>query len=105
MTKVGAKAPDFTAPACLKGRAGVETRGRFILDHEGVIHVCEVLAPPFGGNVSETIRQIQAFQYMRSSKGTEATPSGWRPGKLTLVPDLDPVGRVWDVWKTPVESE
>lgn len=80
--------------------AGVEARGRFIIDPDGVIQGFEVLTPPVGRNVAETIRQIQAFQLVRTSKGTEATPSGWRPGKMTLKPGPDLVGRVWEVWKT-----
>jgi len=53
----------------------------------------------------ESIRQIQAFQHVRDSKGTEATPSGWRPGKLTLKPGPDLVGRVWEDWKTYMAFE
>ena len=80
--------------------AGVLTRGRFLIDPDGVIQGYEVLTPPVGRNVSETIRQIQAFQLVRASKGTEATPSGWKPGKMTLNPGPDRVGKVWEVWKT-----
>jgi len=80
--------------------AGVETRGRFIIDPDGVVQGYEVLTPPVGRNVTESIRQIQAFQLVRESKGTEATPSGWRPGKMTLKPGPDLVGKVWEVWKT-----
>jgi alkyl hydroperoxide reductase subunit AhpC len=80
--------------------AGVENRGRFIIDPDGIIQAYEVLTPPVGRNVAETIRQIQAYQHVRQSKGTEATPSGWKPGKLTLKPGPDLVGRVWEVWKT-----
>ena len=80
--------------------AGVEMRGRFIIDPEGVIQGYEVLTPAVGRNVSETIRQVQAFQLVRDSKGTEATPSGWRPGKITLKPGPNLVGKVWEVWKT-----
>jgi len=80
--------------------AGVENRGRFLIDPDGVIQGYEVLTPPVGRNVSETFRQIQAFQLVRESKGTEATPSGWKPGKKTLKPGPDLVGRVWEVWKT-----
>jgi len=80
--------------------AGVETRGRFLIDPDGVIQGYEVLTPPVGRNVSETLRQIQAFQLVRKSKGTEATPSGWKPGKKTLKPGPDLVGKVWEVWKT-----
>ena len=58
--------------------AGVETRGRFLIDPDGIVQGYEVLTPPVGRNVNETIRQIQAFQLIRETKGTEATPSGWR---------------------------
>ena len=66
--------------------AGVETRGRFLIDPEGIIQGYEVLTPPVGRNVFESIRQVQAFQLVRESKGAEATPSGWKPGKKTLKP-------------------
>lgn len=79
--------------------AGIETRGRFIIDPEGNVQGFEVLTPPVGRNVSETIRQVQAFQHVRASKGVEATPSGWKPGKKTLKPGPDLVGNVWKEWK------
>jgi peroxiredoxin (alkyl hydroperoxide reductase subunit C) len=53
-----------------------------------------------GRNVAESIRQIQAFQLVRESKGTQATPSGWRPGKPTLKPGVDLVGKVRKEWNT-----
>ncbi len=80
--------------------AGVENRGRFLIDPDGVIQAYEVLTPPVGRNVAETLRQIQAFQHVRETKGAEATPSGWKPGKITLKPGPDLVGKVWEVWKT-----
>ncbi len=79
---------------------GVDTRGRFIIDPDGVIQAFEVLTPPVGRNVSEALRQIQAFQHIRNTEGAEATPSGWRPGKTTLKPGPDLVGKVYEVWKT-----
>lgn len=79
--------------------SGVETRGRFIIDPDGNIQGFEVLTPPVGRNVSETIRQIKAFQHVRQSGGTEATPSGWKPGKKTLKPAPGLVGNVWKEWK------
>ncbi len=80
--------------------AGVEARGRFLIDPDGAIQGYEVLTPPVGRNVMETIRQIQAFQLIRKTKGAEATPSGWRPGKKTLKPGIDLVGKVWQEWDT-----
>jgi peroxiredoxin (alkyl hydroperoxide reductase subunit C) len=78
--------------------AGVDVRGRFLIDPDGVVQGFEVLTPPVGRNVSETLRQIQAFQVVRNSKGAEATPSGWRPGKDTLKPGPELVGKVWESW-------
>ena len=77
--------------------AGVNTRGRFIIDPDGVIQAMEVMTPPVGRNVSELIRQVKAFQHVR--KTGEATPSGWQPGKPTLKPSPDLAGNVWKVWK------
>jgi len=78
----------------------VEARGRFIIDPDGIIQGFEVLTPPVGRNINESIRQIQAFQHVRKTKGAETTPSGWNPGKPTLKPGPDLVGKVWEVWKT-----
>jgi alkyl hydroperoxide reductase subunit AhpC len=78
--------------------SGVEMRGRFIIDPDGVVQGYEILTPPVGRNVAETIRQIKAFQLVRDSKGTEATPSGWQPGKKTLKPNPSLVGNVWKEW-------
>ena len=80
--------------------SGVDVRGRFIIDPDGIIQAIEILIPPVGRNVSELLRQIQAFQLVRKTKGAEATPSGWQPGRPTLKPGPDLVGKVWEVWKT-----
>ena len=83
---------------------GIELRGRFIIDPDGVVQGMEVLTPPVGRRMAETIRQVQAFQHVRASKGTEATPAGWMPGELTLKPGPDLVGNVWKVWKPEMEK-
>ncbi len=77
--------------------SGVDIRGRFIIDPDGIIQAMEVLSPPVGRNVSEFIRQVKAFQHVRATG--EATPSGWQPGKVTLTPGPDLAGNVWKVWK------
>jgi peroxiredoxin (alkyl hydroperoxide reductase subunit C) len=80
--------------------AGVNIRGRFLIDPDGVIQAMEVLTPSVGRHVGETIRQVKAFQHVRATD--EATPSGWQPGKPTLKPGPDLVGRVWEVWKPEI---
>ena len=78
-------------------KAGVNIRGRFIIDPDGNIQAMEILAPPVGRSVAELIRQVRAFQHVRATG--EATPAGWQPGKATLKPGPDLVGKVWKVWK------
>jgi alkyl hydroperoxide reductase subunit AhpC len=77
--------------------AGVNIRGRFLIDPDGIVQAMEVLTPSVGRNVSELTRQVQAFKHVRETG--EATPSGWTPGKATLKPGPDLVGKVWEVWK------
>ena len=77
---------------------GVDVRGRFLIDPDGNVQAFEVLSPPVGRNVSETLRQIQGFQLVRETSGAQVTPSGWAPGKPTLNPGPDLVGRVWENW-------
>ena len=79
--------------------AGVNVRGRFIIDPDGVIQAMEIMTPPVGRNFAETVRQVQAYQLVRESKGAEATPAEWQPGKPTLKVGPDLVGKVWKVWK------
>jgi peroxiredoxin (alkyl hydroperoxide reductase subunit C) len=79
--------------------AGVDVRGRFLIDPDGVVQAIEILTPPVGRNENELLRQIQAFQTVREAKGAEACPAGWTPGQPTLKPKPDLVGRVWEVWK------
>jgi peroxiredoxin (alkyl hydroperoxide reductase subunit C) len=78
---------------------GVNIRGRFLIDPDGVIQAMEVMTPPVGRKIDETIRQVHAFQHVRATKGTEACPAGWEPGDPTLKPGPDLVGKVWKVWQ------
>ena len=78
--------------------AGVDVRGRFLIDPDGVIQSMEVLTPPVGRNVTEALRQIQAYQLVRNTKGAEVTPSGWQPGGRTLKPGIDLVAKIADHW-------
>ena len=77
--------------------AGVDIRGRFIIDPDFVLRAMEVLTPEVGRNVQELIRQVKAFQHVRATG--EVTPSGWQPGKPTLTPGPALVGKVWKTWK------
>jgi alkyl hydroperoxide reductase subunit AhpC len=77
--------------------AGVDIRGRFIIDPDGIIRAMEVLTPEVGRNPEELLRQVKAFQHVRATG--EVTPSGWQPGQKTLTPGPALVGKVWQEWK------
>jgi peroxiredoxin (alkyl hydroperoxide reductase subunit C) len=77
--------------------SGVDIRGRFLIDPDFIIRAMEVLTPEVGRNVNELLRQIKAFQHV--VKTGEVTPSEWQPGKKTLKPRPELVGKVWMEWK------
>jgi alkyl hydroperoxide reductase subunit AhpC len=81
--------------------AGVDIRGRFIIDPDFVIQAAEILTPTVGRSFAETIRQLKAFQHVRTTG--EVTPAGWQPGQPTLTPGPDLVGKVWQVWQPKKE--
>ena len=56
--------------------SGLNKRGRFIIDPDGIIQGVEVLAGPIGRNVDELLRQIQAMQAVRANPG-KAAPAEW----------------------------
>ena len=45
--------------------AGVDIRGRFIIDPDFVIQAMEVLTPEVGRNPAELMRQVKAYQHVR----------------------------------------
>ena len=77
--------------------AGVDIRGRFIIDPDFVIRAMEVLTAEVGRSPDELVRQVRAFQHVRATG--EVTPSGWQPGQVALKPGPALVGRVWQTWK------
>jgi alkyl hydroperoxide reductase subunit AhpC len=77
--------------------AGVNIRGRFVIDPDFIVKGMEVLTADVGRNPDELVRQVKAFQHVRATG--EVTPSGWQPGQTTLSPGPSLVGKVWQVWK------
>ena len=77
--------------------AGVNIRGRFLIDPDQKILGMEILTPEVGRSVKELFRQIKAFQHVRETG--EVMPAGWEPGQKTLKPGPDLVGKVWKEWK------
>lgn len=65
---------------------GVALRGLFIIDKEGIIQHATINNLAFGRNVDETLRVLQAIQYVQAHPD-EVCPAGWKPGDKTMNPD------------------
>ncbi len=72
--------------------AGVETRGRFIIDPDGIVKGYEVLNPTVGRNLAETFRQLKAFQFVKETG--KVTPAGWKPGEEGIEPSIENAGKI-----------
>lgn len=65
---------------------GVALRGLFIIDKEGVVQHSTINNLGFGRSVDETLRVLQAIQYIQANPD-EVCPAGWTPGEKTMKPD------------------
>ncbi len=72
---------------------GLSLRGTFIIDPDGVLKTYEMNDNSIGRSSAELIRKIQAAQFVRKNGG-EVCPVNWQPGKKTLKPGLDLVGKI-----------
>ena len=66
---------------------GVALRGLFIIDPDGVIQHATINNLGVGRSVEETLRTLQAFQFVRANG--EVCPANWKPGALTIKPSVD----------------
>jgi len=64
---------------------GVAFRGVFIIDPEQNIRQITINDLPVGRNVDETLRLLQAFQFV--AQHGEVCPAGWKPGAKTMKAD------------------
>ena len=65
---------------------GKALRGLYLIDPDGVIVHATINNLPVGRNVDETLRLLQAFQYVQSNPD-EVCPANWTPGEKTMKPD------------------
>ncbi|MFM7425518.1 MAG: peroxiredoxin [Elainella sp.] len=70
----------------LDPEAGIALRGLFIIDKDGVIQHSTINNLAFGRSVDETLRTLQAIQYVQSHPD-EVCPANWKPGDATMNPD------------------
>ena len=72
---------------------GVALRGTFIIDPDGRLKACEIHDNNIGRSAKELLRKIHAAKFVREHKG-EVCPASWEPGRETLKPGLNLVGRI-----------
>ena len=72
---------------------GVDLRATFIVNPDGVIKSYEINDNSIGRNSEELLRKLQAAQFV-SEHGDKVCPAKWKPGKNTLKPGLDLVGKI-----------
>ncbi len=73
--------------------AGLSLRGTFIIDPDGILKAYEIHDNSIGRSAKEILRKVQAAKFVRENKG-EVCPASWEPGKKTLKPGLDLVGKI-----------
>jgi len=72
---------------------GLSLRATFFIDPEGAVKAYEFHDNSIGRSVDETIRKLQAAQYVKAHNG-EVCPMSWKPGAKTLKPGMDLVGKI-----------
>ncbi|MBI2409513.1 redoxin domain-containing protein [Candidatus Kaiserbacteria bacterium] len=72
---------------------GFPLRGTFIIDPSGTLRAMEVNDNSIGRKGTETLRKLQAAQYVEAHKG-QVCPASWEPGEDTLEPGLGLVGKL-----------
>lgn len=72
---------------------GVSLRGSFIIDSTGVLKILEIHDNSIGRNAKELLRKLQAAKFVKENVGL-VCPASWEPGKDTLKPGLDLVGKI-----------
>lgn len=71
---------------------GLALRGSFVINPEGVIIAYEVHDMGIGREASELLRKLQAAKFV--AEHGEVCPAKWQPGKETLKPSIDLVGKL-----------
>ena len=68
-------------------------RGTFVVDPEGFVRTAEIHDMGIGRSAEELVRKVQAAQFV-AKHGDQVCPARWKPGKDTLKPGLDLVGKI-----------
>ncbi|MEM5947401.1 redoxin domain-containing protein [Spirochaetia bacterium 38H-sp] len=71
---------------------GLALRGSFLINPEGILKAYEIHDLGIGRSAEELLRKLQAAKFVEQHG--EVCPASWKPGKETLKPGLDLVGKI-----------
>lgn len=77
-------------------KSGMDIRGTFLIDPDGVLQASEIFATNVGRSAEELHRRLQAFKFSRDNGGV--VPCDWHPGDEVLAPGEELVGKVYENW-------
>ena len=72
---------------------GVSLRGSFIVSPDGELVASEMNNNNIGRSAKELLRKLRAAKYVHEHDG-QVCPASWEPGKDTLKPGMDLVGKI-----------
>jgi len=72
---------------------GLALRGTFVLNPQGELAFYEVNNNDIGRSAGELLRKLEAAIFVSSHKG-QVCPASWKPGKKTLKPGVNLVGKI-----------
>lgn len=73
--------------------SGLALRGSFVIDPQGILQAMEVHADGVGRSAKELLRKFLAAKFVHEH-GDLVCPAAWEPGKDTLKPGIDLVGKI-----------
>lgn len=79
-------------------KAGINLRGTYLIDLEGIIRIVQIYNAPIGRNFDEIVRMVKASQHVKATQGTEACLANCKPGKSILKPSPEIAGKVYEIW-------
>ena len=72
---------------------GVALRGSFLINPEGILKAYEIHDNSIGRSADELFRKLEAAKFVEEHGG-QVCPANWKPGKKTLKPGIDLVGKI-----------
>ena len=73
--------------------AGLSLRATFIINPDGVLKAMDIHDNSIGRNAEEILRKLEAAVFVSKHNG-QVCPASWKPGKKTLKPGIDLVGKI-----------